>query len=69
MVSTESGFVALPLSIHFILIEGKFYLPMELKICNSKCNIKYMEKCSLDNRFVLKSISVANILFLNFKSK
>lgn len=44
MVSTESGFMALPLSIHFILIEGKSNLPVELKRCNYKCNIKYMEK-------------------------
>lgn len=67
MVSTESGFMALPLSIDFILIEGKFNLPVELKICNYKCNIKYMGKCSLDNQFVLKSISVANVFIFKFQ--
>lgn len=42
-------------------LNGKFNLPLELKICNYKCNIKCMEKCSLDNQFVLKSIYEANI--------
>lgn len=67
MVSAESGFMALPLSIHFILIEGKFNLPVELKLCKYKCNIKCMEKCSLDNQFVLKSISVTNIFIFKFQ--
>lgn len=67
MVPTESRFMALPLSIHFILIEGKFNLPVELEICNYKCNIKYMEKCSFNNKFILKSVSVANIFIFKYQ--
>lgn len=49
------------------LIEGKFILPVELKICKYKFNIKRMERCSLDNQFVLKSISAANIFIFKFQ--